>query len=61
MGDATSTPFAATRAHALTLCNELIVLATEHSLTMAVWFDDALGLGSHRGGAVTTDPAERTT
>ncbi|WP_433786449.1 hypothetical protein ACQPX6_07035 [Actinomycetospora sp. CA-101289] len=55
---ARATPFAATRAHALTVRNELIVLATEQSLTFAVWFDDALGLGALRGAAVTEDPAE---
>jgi hypothetical protein len=53
-----ATPFTATRAHALTVRNELIVLATEQSLTLAVWFDDALGLGALRGGAITVDPAE---
>jgi hypothetical protein len=53
-----ATPFTATRAHALTVRNELIVLATEQSLTLAVWFDDALGLGALRGGAITEDPAE---
>lgn len=53
-----TTPFTATRAHALTVRNELIVLATEQSLTFAVWFDDALGLGALRGGAITVDPAE---
>lgn len=53
-----ATPFAATRAHALTVRNELIVLATEQSLTLAVWFDDALGLGALRGAAVTEDPVE---
>jgi hypothetical protein len=53
-----ATPFAAMRAHALTVRNELIILATEQSLTFAVWFDDALGLGALRGGAVTVDPAE---
>ena len=53
-----ATPFTASRAHALTVRNELIVLATEQSLTLAVWFDDALGLGALRGGAITVDPAE---
>ena len=55
---ANATPFTATRAHALTVRNELIVLATEQSLTLAVWFDDALGLGALRGGAIAVDPAE---
>jgi hypothetical protein len=53
-----ATPFTATRAHALTVRNELIVLATEQSLTLAVWFDDALGLGALHGRAITVDPAE---
>src|SRR3954463_15226076 len=56
MGDLAPSPFAATRAHALTVRNELIVLATEHSLTMAVWFDDALGLGGRRGEATPAHP-----
>jgi hypothetical protein len=54
---AAASPFCAARAHALRVRNELIELATERSLTIAVWIDDALGL-AHRSGAVTTDPAE---
>jgi len=53
-------PFAAVRAHALRVRNELIVLGTERALTIAVWFDDALGLDTHESRAITTDPAETT-
>lgn len=55
---AAASPFAAARAHALRVRNELILLATERSLTIAVWFDDALGLGDHRALVIVTDPAE---
>jgi len=53
-----ASPFAATRAHALRVRNELVVLATERSLTLAVWFDDALGVGSCPSRVITADPAE---
>ena len=52
------TPFAATRAHALRVRNELTLLATERSLTIAVWVDDALHIADHGLQVVTTDPAE---
>lgn len=61
MGRGAATPFAATRSHALTVRNELVEIGTEWSLTLAVWFDDALGLGARRGAAVTSDPAENGT
>jgi hypothetical protein len=61
MGVGAATPFAAARAHALTVRNELIEISTERSLTLAVWFDDALGLGALRGEAITSDPAESGT
>lgn len=53
-----STPFAATRAHALRVRNELTLLATDRSLTIAVWIDDALRLADRGAQVVTTDPAE---
>ncbi|PVY97260.1 hypothetical protein [Actinomycetospora cinnamomea] len=53
-----ATPFAAIRAHALNVRNELILLATERSLTLAVWFDDALGLRTSASRPIPTDPAE---
>ncbi|MEJ2863791.1 hypothetical protein [Actinomycetospora flava] len=52
------TPFAATRAHALRVRNELTLLATERSLTIAVWIDDALHLADHGPQMVTEDPLE---
>jgi len=52
------TPFAATRAHALRVRNELILLATERSLEIAVWIDDALDLADRGARVVTADPAE---
>ena len=58
VGSPVATPFAATRAHGLTLRNDLITLATEQSLTTAAWLDDALGLAAHRGAAILVDPAE---
>ena len=41
--------------------NELIEIGTERSLTLAVWFDDALGLGTRGGEAIRSDPAEHGT
>lgn len=58
MGSGAANPFAATRSHALTVRNELIEIGTERALTLAVWFDDALGLGARGGEAITSDPAE---
>ena len=59
LGTGAARPFAATRSHALTVRNELIEIGTERSLTLAVWFDDALGLGTRGGEAIRSDPAER--
>jgi hypothetical protein len=53
-------PFAATRAHALRVRNELVLVGTERALTIAVWIDDALGLEEHGSRVVTADPAETT-
>ncbi|GAA4881447.1 hypothetical protein [Actinomycetospora straminea] len=53
-----ASPFAAVRAHALNVRNGLVWLASERSLTLAVWFDDALGLASSPGRPVSIDPAE---
>jgi hypothetical protein len=61
LGTEAAHPFAATRSHALIVRNELIEIGTERSLTLAVWFDDALGLGARGGEAIRSDPAERGT
>lgn len=52
------TPFGALRAHALIVRNGLTSFATERSLTLAVWFDDALGPWADPGQPVSIDPVE---
>lgn len=61
LGSGAAHPFAAARSHALTVRNELVEIGTEKSLTLAVWFDDALGISTRGGEAITSDPAERGT